>query len=51
MKVKRKHVQHWNQPEQEIEGLSLGRCWNPHKGNVKVGNREMKWFNFISERK
>lgn len=23
--------------------------WNPHKGNVRVGNREVKWYNYINK--
>jgi hypothetical protein len=52
-------VQCWNQPAEEIihtvvvgpcnlpENIVVGYKWNPHRGNVRVGNREIKWFNMF----
>ena len=49
----KKNIQHWNQ-ELESAGLltpvdmtPYNGKFNPHKGNVRVGNKEVKWYNMF----
>lgn len=49
MQVKRRYIQHWNQPEQEMDTCHHWYYWNPSRGNVRVGNQEVKWYNFITK--
>ena len=44
----RHYIQHWNQPAEEVENSKNYACyWNPHTGNVRVGNQEVKWYNMF----
>lgn len=43
----KRHVQHWNQPEEKIDSFRYGCYWNPSRGNVRIGKKEVKWYNFI----
>lgn len=41
MKGKESPYYHWNQLIVPV------RMWPPHKGNVKIGNKEVKWYNLF----
>ena len=49
MQIKRNFIQHWNQPEQEMDTCHYGHYWNPSRGNVRIGNQEVKWYNFVQK--
>lgn len=40
-----KYIHYWNQPEEPYKGF--GKLWNPHRGNVRVGKQEIKWYNLL----
>lgn len=44
----RYYIQHWNQPEEKISSLLYGCYWNPSRGNVRIGKREVKWYNMFN---
>ena len=45
MKIKRNYIQYWDQPEQKADTLYYGTYCNPSKGNVRIGKKEIKWYN------
>lgn len=43
----KKNTQCWNQPESKMGSYKYGCYWNPSRGNVRIGKKEIKWYNLL----
>lgn len=42
------YIHYWNQPEEQVPtSHTIEALWNPHRGNVRVAGKEIKWYNLF----
>ena len=48
----RHYIHYWNQPEEQVDTTThtIEAFWNPHRGNVRVAGKEIKWYNLFNNK-
>lgn len=45
--VERPYIQYWDRPEPKADTVFYHTYWNPSRGNVRIGKKEIKWYNLL----
>ena len=48
IKIKRPYIQYWDRPEPKADTVFYHTYWNPSRGNIRIGKKEIKWYNLLT---